>query len=144
MTKRSEKIKWEFAGADFDLIPANPESIDRNHFRKLLTDVETASANWRRNIHFNRKAYKAFEKWIANPDRPLQEFAYALLSNWFLTDLKFIKESPRGQAALRFWNSLFCAVPEERITNPERNDKILQEKFCLWWNKQQKCQRGEK
>lgn len=144
MIKRCEKIKWGRVGTSFDLVPANPESIDKGYFRRLLSEVETASANWRKDIHFNQRAYKAFEKWIVNPSRPLHGCAYALLSNWFLTSLKFVRESPRGQAALRFWEFLFCAIPQERITDPERNDKILQEKFRSWWNRQQECQRSDK
>jgi len=144
MIKRCEKIKWERVGTSFDLVRVKTGSIDKGCFRRLLSEVETASANWRKGMHFNQRAYKAFEDWIDEPSRPLPGFAYALLSNWFLTSLKFIRESPRGEAALRFWNRLFCVIPKERITDTKRDEKILHEKFRLWWDKQQKFQRSNK
>jgi hypothetical protein len=141
MANRNGKIKWRRVGTSFDLERMNEGSIDKDCFRRLLSGVETASANWRKGMHFNQRAYKAFEDWIEGRSDKLPGFAYALLSNWFLTSLKFIRESPRGQAALRFWKVLFCEIPQKRLTDPKRNDKILHERFQFWWDKQQECQR---
>jgi len=138
MTKKGNKIKWERVSGSFDLVPSNPESVDKGYFQRLLTSVEDSSANWRKDMHFNQRAYKAFEDWIVNPSRSLPEYAYALLSNWFLTSLKFIRESPRGQAALRFWKVMFCAIPEKRLTDPKKDAKIKPEQFRMWWKKQEK------
>jgi len=140
ITKRCDKIKWGRVDTSFDVVATNPESIDKGYFRRLLSEVETASANWRKDMHFNQRAYKAFEDWIVDPSRSLPEYAYAVLSNWFPTSLKFVRESPRGQAALRFCKVMFCAIPEKRLTDPKRDDKIKPEKFRMWWKKQQQCQ----
>jgi len=143
MTKQVQKLKWERVGDSFDLVVENPNSVDVYNLRRLLTIVEDSSANWRKNMRFNQRAAKAFRWWFYNPKAPLPGYAYALLSNWFLTRLKFIRESPRGQAALKLWSVLFCEIPkipEGRLTDPKLDYKILPEKFELWWPKQLRCQ----
>jgi len=136
------KLKWERVNDSFDLKVINSDEIDVNEFKKLLTTVEVSSANWRKDMRFNQKASEAFREWFRDASMALPGYAYALLSNWFLTSLEFVRESPRGQATLEFWKGLFCAVPQDRLTSPEsgENHKILPEKFALWWPKQEKCQ----
>ena len=145
MAEINQKLKWGLMGQGFNLklIYPRPDSVDLVTFAKLLTAVEDSSANWREDMHFNTRASDAFKEWFGDPSEPLPEYAYALLSNWFLTRLKFIRESPRGHAALAMWNALFCAVPEGRLTDPKRNDKVLPEVFGLWWDKQLKCQENK-
>ena len=143
MTKKFKKLKWERVGDGFDLKVKKPELVHIGRLIKLLTDVEVSSANWRKNMRFNQRASKALCKWFREPSLPLPGYAYALLSNWFTTSLKWVRESPRGQAALKLWEAMFCAVPEKkrRLTDPKRNDKIVSHEFKLWWMKQQKCQK---
>lgn len=141
MTKKFEKLKWERVNGSFDLRLLNPKDVNVRQLKKLLHSVETSSANWRRNINFNKRASKAFREWFREPSLPLPGYTYALLNNWFLTSLKFVRESPRGQAALKLWDALFCYTPVRRLTNPKRNDKILSYEFKLWWTKQQTCQK---
>ena len=139
-----KKLKWKRVQKDrFDLQLLNPKDANVRQLRKLLRNVEISSANWRKNMNFNQRATKAFREWFREPSLPLPGYAYALLSNWFTTSLKWVRESPRGQAALEFWKALFCAVPPDgrRLTNPKGNDKILLREFHLWWKKQEKCQK---
>lgn len=140
---KHKKLKWEQVDDSFDLKATNVGKEDIERFRKLLTTVEVSSANWRKNMRFNQRASKALREWFREPNLPLPGYAYALLSNWFTTSLKWVRESPRGQAALELWEVMFCAVPkpEGRLTKPRSNDKILSNKFKLWWMKQQKCQK---
>ncbi len=127
------KLKWECVGNGYDLRVKNPETVDIAHLRKLLAEVEVSSANWRKNMCFNQRASKAFREWFRVPSGSLHAYAYCLLSNWFLTSLDFVRESPRGKAALKLWKAMFCDVPEKRLTDPKRNDVILPEVFNLWW-----------
>ncbi|MFC1738661.1 hypothetical protein ACFL1G_06400 [Planctomycetota bacterium] len=139
---KHKKLKWKRVQKDrFDLQLLNPKEANVRQLRKLLRNVEISSANWRKNMNFNQRATKAFREWFLKPNLPLPGYSYALLSNWFKTSLKFIRESPRGQAALEFWKVMFCAVPERRLTEPKRNDKIKDNEFSLWWDKQQKYQK---
>lgn len=139
---KHKKLKWKRVQKDrFNLQLLNPKDANIRQLRKLLRNVEISSANWRKNMNFNQIATKAFREWFLKPNLPLPGYAYALLSNWFKTSLKFIRESPRGQAALEFWKVMFCAVPERRLTKPKKNDKILLQRFELWWIEQQKCQK---
>ncbi len=143
MTKKDKKLKWERIDDSFDLKLVNTDAVHNDLKRKLKElhkKVETSSANWRKDMHFNKKASDAFEKWFSDPSMPLPGYAYALLSNWFKTGLKFIVESPRGISALELWKSMFCAVPDNRLTDPKKDYKILLAKFNLWWPKQQDCQ----
>lgn len=143
MAKRSAKLKWKRVKHGFDLQVLNPKDINVNELRKLLLNVETSSANWRKDMHFDQRASKVFREWFSCPSMPLPTYAYAKLSNWFLTHLEWVRESPRGRAALELWKVLFCAVPnlENRLTDTKKNYKILQGEFDLWWTKQQTCQK---
>ena len=139
---KQKKLKWERSQKDnFDLQLLNLEDADIRQLRKLLRNVEISSANWRKNINFNQRSSKAFREWFLKPNSPLPGYAYALLSNWFKTSLNFIRESPRGQAALEFWKVMFCAVPERRLTYSKKGYKITSQEFLLWWKKQEKCQK---
>lgn len=137
----SEGLQWEGASKfpdRFDLRLKNPENLDVDSFRQLFEAVEKADGVWPR--HFNTDAGKEFRRWLSDLNTPLQEQAYARLSNWFKTDKEYCRNSPLGQTAKEFWKAMFCAVPERRLTHPKRNYKILSDEFELWWDKQLKCQ----
>jgi len=136
------RLRWSRAQLQsnrFDLQLKNPEALDTEHIRTLLQAVETADG--KNPGGFNDDAAKEFRGWLDTRDRPLLEQAYALLSNWFLTDRECCRDSERGHAAMQMWDALFCARPEKRLTDPRRNYKILPEEFALWWPRQQACQR---
>lgn len=133
----SKKLKWERVDDGYDLILVNPE-IKSTRVLKLffmvVEDIESCGK------HFNQPASIEFNRWLRNLDTPLKEQAYARLSNWFLCNQNFIRESDLGLASGYFWDILFCTRPEERLTKPEKDHKILHEKFVLWWPKQLRCQ----
>src|SRR4030042_1683804 len=123
----------------FDLQLTTTRGLDIDRCQQLVEALEKEDGIWPR--HFNTDASKEFHRWLSNSDSPLQEQAYARLSNWFLTDKEFCRNSPLGQAALELWNALFCVKPDIRLTNPKRDYKILSEKFAVWWPKQLNCQK---
>lgn len=137
----SNRPQWEKASElpdCFELQLTNPNAINVKNFQNLFKIVEEADGIWPR--HFNSVASTEFKRWFSNLNTPLQEQAYARLSNWFLTDKEICRNAPLGQAAKEFWKAMFCAVPERRLTDPKRDEKILSDEFKLWWPKQQKCQ----
>ncbi len=136
-----ERLRWERASIledCFDLQLKDPKDLDINRFRHLFEAVETSNGVW--PPRFNKDAIKEFRRWFSDLNTPLREQAYARLSNWFLTDKEFCRNSPLGQAALELWNILFCARPDIRLTYPKKDYKILRERFDLWWPRQLDCQ----
>jgi hypothetical protein len=137
-----ETLRWSLASLRsdcFDLQLENPELLDAEYVRALLQAVEKADGVNRQN--FDGNAAREFRRWLGAPHTPLLERAYALLSNWFLTDRGCCRDSACGYAAGQMWDALFCARPERRLTDPKKNYKILPEEFALWWERQQACQR---
>ena len=132
-----KKLKWKQVNDSYDLELVNPEITSTRVLKKLLVVVEDIES-WGR--HFNQEASSEFNRWLQNLDTPLKEQACARLSNWFLCDMKFIRETDLGIASGYFWDALFCTRPEKRLTKPERDHKILPEEFALWWPKQLRCQ----
>ena len=132
-----KKLKWKRVDDSYDLELVNPEITSTRVLKKLLVVVEDIES-WGR--HFNQEASSEFNRWLQNLDTPLKEQAYARLSNWFLCDMKFIRETDLGIASGYFWDALFCTRPKKRLTKPERDHKILREEFALWWPKQLRCQ----
>ena len=58
MAKKHKKLKWERVDDSFDLKLMNPDAV-HNDMKKKLKElhrkVETSSANWRKDMHFNKK-----------------------------------------------------------------------------------------
>jgi len=135
---KRKKLKWKRVDDSYDLELVNPEIMSTRVLKKLLVVVEDIES-WGR--HFNLEASSEFDRWLQNLDTPLKEQAYARLSNWFLCDMKFIRETDLGIASGYFWDVLFCTRPEKRLTKPKRDHKILREQFALWWPKQLRCQK---
>ena len=136
--KKNKKLKWQRVADSFDLRVVNPEVLNRNVLKTLLSCVEHTKS-WGRN--FSRPAKNEFLRWLDNCDTPLREQAYARLSNWFLCDMEFIRKTDLAKAALQFWDALFCSRPKHRLTSPEKDHKIRPEKFILWWPEQLRCQK---
>ena len=132
-----KKIKWKRVDDSYDLELVNPEITSTRVLKQILVIVGDIES-WGK--HFNQEASSEFNRWLQNLDTPLKEQAYARLSNWFLCDMKFIRETDLGIASGYFWDALFCIRPEKRLTKPERDHKILPEEFALWWPKQLRCQ----
>lgn len=127
----SKRLQWKRPARRkdcFDLILMNPGVLDVARCRQLLEVVQS---------HFDTDASREFQRWLGNLDTPLGEQAYARLSNWFLTDEE---HSPLAEAARELWRDLFCAIPDRRLTDPNRDYKILRERLRLWWSKQWDCQ----
>jgi hypothetical protein len=137
MTRNLKKLKWERVDDSFDLRIVNPEVLNP-HFLKVLFRGVEHTKSWGR--YFSSEAKNEFKRWLDNVDTPLKEQAYARLSNWFLCDMKFIRETDLAKAASQFWDSLFCSKPDRRLTSPKKDHKILKEEFDLWWPKQLRCQ----
>jgi len=134
--------RWERASMledCFDLQLTNPAGLDIDRCRQLVEALDEKDGI--HPPHFNKDASKEFHRWLSNLNTPLREQAYARLSNWFLTDKEFCRNSPLGQVALELWNTLFCSKPDIRLTNPKRDHKILRERFVLWWPSQLDCQK---
>jgi hypothetical protein len=134
----TQMLKWKQVPGTFDLVLENPEIVDIKVINELLERIKTTKA-WGRN--FNRIASSEFDKWLNDLASPLKEQSYALLSNWFLTDIKCAKESDLAKVAKELWNKLFCCVPERRLTKPDEDYKIIKEAFDLWWHNELKCQK---
>ena len=135
---RFKKLKWERIDNSFNLQLKSLDLLDRDDVRKLLPKVYKVHYDYKKE--FNQKAKKLWDEWIENPNEPLKELSYACLTNWFLNEQRGAKTTIRGGFSLLLWCKLFCAVPEERLTDPTEDYKIIPERFNLWWPKQQKCQ----
>jgi len=138
----SEQPIWERTGSSLknrlNLKASNWLNLNIELFRGLLRKVKDHDPDV--NRPFSSKASQEFYKWFEAPNRPLAEAAYALLSNWFLGSGAWYKGKSRAKAAGNLWDALFCARPAERLTDPRRDDKILQTRFESWWPKQLDCQ----
>jgi hypothetical protein len=138
MTKKVQKLKWERVGEGLDLRLINHKDIDTNKFRKMLENVERPNPEY--DKPFSKDASQYFRQWLTQPDQPLKEAAYCLLSNWFLTKCSASK-STRAFHAGNLWDALFCERPKCRLTNWRISGrKAVPEKFKEWWTLQQKCQ----
>ncbi|KPL25349.1 MAG: hypothetical protein AMJ75_01345 [Phycisphaerae bacterium SM1_79] len=140
MAKNQKKLKWEQLDGCFDLRLLNPETIGTNVHKAIKERLKIVkdTKSWGR--HFSKEASTEFDRWLKRLNTPLKAQAYARLSNWFLCDMPFIRKTDLAVASQNLWNALFCSKPEQRLTSPKRDHKILHEKFVLWWTKQQKCQ----
>lgn len=140
---KPERLRWERVGSRYDLRLVNPKTVTGDVKENLERLFETISETESWGRYFCGVACAEFRRWLAHMDTPLQEQAYARLSNWFLCDLKWVPETPLGVACGKFWDALFCARPEDRLTAPEDDHRILSNEFALWWPRQQACQGGE-
>ncbi len=137
---RSKKLKWNRLGNGFDLVCLNPDQLDQKATRKLLRKIEVIYSDFKKP--FDKDASKLWQEWIENPKQQLQETAYCILSNWFLTESPAASISIRAGLSLILWRKLFCAIPGRRITDWKISDKkVIPCEFERWWRKQQQCQK---
>lgn len=145
MPEDYEKPIWERCEGNsmvnecFDLKAVNYDKINIIIIKNMLKKVQNCSSGGQKICP---DCINCFNEWFGNLNLPLKGKAYALLSNWFLTDKKDSKESALAGNCKKLWNELFCAVPIRRLTSPEsgKNHRILSDEFALWWSKQEKCQ----
>jgi len=136
------KLKWKRTPSEddeFALALVDPTQADVDGLRRRLEDVCDSTGVGDRRLR--AEARDALHTWVEDISQLLPSRAFARLSNWFLTGKSGEPESNLGLAARIMWRHLFCAEPEERLTevNPD-NSVIIPERFAAWWRKQQRCQ----
>lgn len=136
--RKREKLKWDKVSGSYHLKVINYKNVNTKKLKKLLENVERPNPEY--NKPFSKDASELFNRWFENPSQPLPEAAYALLSNWFLTDCSASKSS-RAEHARMLWDALFCLRPNCRLTDWRiSGSKVMKHKFKRWWKKQSKCQ----
>ena len=145
MSEDYEKPMWERCESKsmvkecFDLKAVNYDKINIIKIKNMFKKVQNSRADGQK---ISQNCINYFNEWIGSPNLPLKEEAYALLSNWFLTDKPNSKKSALSSNCEKLWNELFSTVPKRRLTSSEsrKNHKIISVEFDLWWSKQEKCQ----
>ncbi|HOI54441.1 MAG TPA: hypothetical protein PLP01_04265 [Phycisphaerae bacterium] len=132
---------WEWSPQPKDahaLRLEKPGAADAIRLRRLFETVKRASGGGRKVI--SKDAVEGFEEWLEDVARPLRSEAYALLSNWFLTGNKGARNTPLGHACADFWDAVFAVRPSKRLTSPEENHQILDDRFGVWWASMERAQ----
>lgn len=142
-TPEPGKLEWERASMIedcFDLRAQNLKRLNIDLFGELLDDVKRPKSDCRMN--FSANASSKFKEWLDAPDQPLPEEAYAILNNWAFGKGPSYKGKSTQLAARDLWDALFCARPDDRLTDwkIKNGEKILPERFKLWRSKQLECQ----
>ncbi len=137
-------IIWQHApqpGDQYALVVANPEEVDSNRLKDVFARVKNAKGG--RREHLSWDAVARIESWLSNLSMPLPSRAYALLSNWFLTEATVDRETSLGQCCGDLWDELFNVPPAQRLTErePNHNTTIIDIRFHAWWKKQEASQR---
>ena len=140
------KLIWEKSpqpGDDYALKLTNPEAADIVELNRLFATVKQAKGG--RRDHLSAEATRAFEIWLRDLSQPLPSRAFALLSNWFLTEATVDRESSLGYACADFWDGLFAVrpSPSKRLTDEKKNWQIIDLRFEVWWGNQVKVQGKE-
>jgi len=134
--KTRTSFRWERVNKhSYDLILVNPETIEGETREALTALLNNVCDEHYCDKALSDDAVKEFRRWLEEPETPLQEQAYARLSNWFLTDYHggSARISDLGVACGEFWDALFCTRPKDRLTAPLKDHKILPEEFETWW-----------
>ena len=134
-----EKLNWENVNNTYNLRLVNTGNINFQNLEELFQKVIESNCQGQT---ISKTFVALFKKWLDTPQLPLREEAYVLLSNWFLTEKPGVAGSSLAINAKILWKNLFCSKPTKRLSSPEgsKNDKILPERFDLWWQRQLKCQ----
>ena len=125
---------------DYALMLTNPEDVNFDPLNARFARVKNAKGDRKKSL--STVAITAFEKWLDDPSHPLPSKAYALLSNWFLTELKVDREGSVSRSCGDFWDALFAIRPPKRLTQTrdKKNSEIIDIAFEVWWTKQEASQ----
>ena len=123
---------------EYALALTDPEQADIVQLKRLFAKVKNARGG--RRDHLSAEAVLAFDEWLQDVSQPLPSRAYALVSNWFLTEATVDRETSLGHACAGFWDALFAVRPGKRLTPTDRNSQIFDLAFDVWWGHQQKAQ----
>ena len=134
-----EKPNWENVNNTYNLRLVNTVNINYEILEELFQKVIESNCQGQT---ISKTFVALFQKWLDTPQLPLREEAYVLLSNCFLTEELGVAGSSLKTNAKILWKNLFCSKPTQRLSSPEdgKNDKILPERFNMWWQRQLKCQ----
>lgn len=111
----------------------NPDLLDHVALMNRFARLKTARGG--RGRYLSRVAQQDLDRWQGDPASPLPSRAYALVSNWFLTEAEVDKESILGDLCGDFWDALFAVRPPKRMTPVDGNDSIQDLPFEVWWRK---------
>jgi hypothetical protein len=110
LPQRKTNLRWSRVAPDsFDLKLENPEELNTQRFTDLIERLDHES---HRNQHLREKARKDLRLWLEDPRGPLKSHAYALVSNWFLTDSPGDRNSTIARHCQDLWDKLFAYRPE--------------------------------
>lgn len=123
--------RWPDSTANFDLVLVNPEAVNVEHLRELLRSITSVRFGGRT---LKGTAIRFFERWFDDLRSPLQEAAFVLLCNWFLTRGGY-KTSELARRCEIFWDAMFACRPEDRLSSPIRNEnhRVIPEEFERFW-----------
>jgi len=139
MANDYDKPKWDVVNNTYNLKLLNTVNINYENLEGLYQKVIESNCQ---GETISKTFVVLFQKWLNNPQVPLREEAYVLLSNCFITEKPEVAGSSLAINAEILWNNLFCSKPTQRlsISKAGMNDKILPENFELWWQRQLECQ----
>ncbi len=125
--KTSNRPVWRRSG-NYDLILTNPTALNVNEAKSLFGQVLDAEFGG-----VSQHVREDLRQWLDNTGTVLPSEAYVTLSNWFLSS-PIYTQTDRAKFAARLWDVLFAERPE-RLSDPERNTKIIPAAFESWWTK---------
>jgi hypothetical protein len=132
---RRSPLRWSRESPhSYDLRIENPAELNLKKLTELLDNLDQAVF---RGTRLREEARAELRTWLQNSRLPLKSFAYALVSNWFLTNSPGDRNSSIARICQELWDELFAYRPEwpERLTDPSRNDTILRDRFEDFYSK---------
>lgn len=133
-----QRPRWKRASPDsYDLVlevPGNLDPVNLGHLFEAFVSTEHSA-----QPGINEYIRGDFAAWVKEPTGVLTSPAYVTLSNWFLSNPPY-SGSTRAKAAEDLWDFLFLCRPEERLSSPSANHKLLPEDFDKWWKQLQLLQ----
>lgn len=111
---------------DYDLILTNPTALNADEAKSLFGQVIGAEFG-----DISQHVREDLGQWLENTRSVLSSKAYVTLSNWFLSS-PIYTHTDRAKFAAKLWDVLFAERPE-RLSDTERNTKIIPDAFESWW-----------
>jgi 5-methylcytosine-specific restriction enzyme B len=118
---------WRRSG-DYDLILTNPTALNVDEAKSILRQVLDAEFG-----DISQHVRGDLRRWLDNTESVLPSEAYVTLSNWFLSSPVYT-QTDRAKFAAKLWDILFAVRPE-RLSDRERNTKIIPAAFESWWTR---------